>query len=108
MRSLFFSANKLYNQHNLSTRSVAWAEVDVKAHPTLAITKEPGSKMFIVGANIMRKLAFERKRGEELEDAAKRFSDIVITMTADWLYQISCDGIEELIKGNSYFLVYFG
>ena len=43
-----------------------------------------------------------------MEEAAKRFSEIVISMTGDWLYHVSCDGIEELIKAGSYFLVYFG
>jgi len=56
----------------------------------------------------MRKMSFERNKGEGMEESAKRFSDIVITMTADWLYHVSCDGIEELIKKNGYFLVYFG
>jgi len=83
---MFFFANKLYKKQNLGTRSVAWAEVDVKAHPTLAVTKEPGPKMFIMGVGIMRKLTFEKKQEEGMEEAAKRFSEIVISMTGDWLY----------------------
>ena len=43
-----------------------------------------------------------------MEEAALRFSEIVISMTGDWLYHISCDGIEELIKAGSYAFVYFG
>lgn len=56
----------------------------------------------------MRPLSFKAKDDETSEEAAERFKDIVISMTGEWLYHISCDGIEEVIKSDSYSFVYFG
>ena len=55
---MFFFANKLYKKQNLGTRSVAWAEVDIVAHPSLAVSKETDPTIFIMGVGIMRKLNF--------------------------------------------------
>ena len=53
--------------------------------------------MYIMGVGLMRKLQFKSKEDENLENAAIRLSEYIITMTGDWLYHVSCEGIEKLI-----------
>lgn len=64
--------------------------------------------MYIMGVGLMRKLQFKSKEDENLENAAIRLSEYIITMTGDWLYHVSCEGIEKLIDSGKFSFVYFG
>jgi|LauGreDrversion4_2_1035121.scaffolds.fasta_scaffold173837_1 hypothetical protein len=65
-------------------------------------------EMYIMGVGLMRKLQFKSKEDENLENAAIRLSEYIITMTGDWLYHVSCEGIEKLIDSGKFSFVYFG
>jgi len=94
-------------------RNVVWAKVDVGKYPHLFIKKNPETpirtpQQLFTSSGMMKYINFNMYKGESEEEAANRFSDIILKLSEPALGSVSCQEIEKWRAESKRFLVYFG
>ena len=100
-QKMFVSALELFNKlPERSTRSISWAQVDIKKYPEYLPARENGTlyntPSFFVKANGLSKyIEIDRKKFDKFELAVKKLVEEIAYFTRDPITPITCDKIQK-------------